>query len=128
MSGAAEGSGRYKPWIIVVVAPVVAGVVIGFGLGFLFLPRYGGPGGPFSMKDSVYHALGLHMHDKGFGTIQPPVKIPTHIAWTEKTAREATNGDAKRGESAAASCAACHVEEGAPPDPRGFSPTHNLFR
>lgn len=117
MSQAGDSSGHCEPWIFVVVAFVVAGVVIGFGLGFLLLPRYGGPSGPYSMKDSVYRALGLHVHDKGFGTIQPPLKIPTHIAWTEKTIREATSGDAKRGESAASSCAACHVDEGPPPDP-----------
>jgi cytochrome c553 len=117
MSPASDSSPHHEPWIFVVVAFVVAAVVIGFGLGFLLLPRYGGAGKPYSVKDSVYHALGLHVHDKGFGTIQPPLKIPTHIAWTQSTIRQATSGDPKRGESAASSCSACHVEEGPPPDP-----------
>jgi cytochrome c553 len=117
MSQAGDSSVHHEPWIFAVVAFVVAAVVIGFGLGFLLLPRYGGPGKPYSMKDSVYHALGLHVHDKGFGTIQPPLKTPTHIAWTEITIRQAMSGDPKRGASAASSCLACHVEEGPPPDP-----------
>jgi len=99
------------------VAIVVAAVAIGLVAGFLILPRYAGAQAPYSAKDSVYHALGLHMHDKSFGTVQPPLRVPTHIAWTEATVRQATSGDPKRGGFVAFNCVACHAEEAPASEP-----------
>jgi cytochrome c553 len=76
------------------------------------LPRYQETRAPFSAKDAVYHALGFHIHEKAFNTIQPPLKIPTYIAWTEATIRQATTGDRKGGEFIATNCTACHGEKG----------------
>jgi cytochrome c553 len=60
----------------------------------------------------VYHALGFHIHGNAFNTIQPPLKIPTYIAWTETTIRQATTGDRTSGEFIATNCTACHGEKG----------------
>jgi hypothetical protein len=79
MSSGTDPSPLHDPWRFIAVAAVSAIVVVAFGLGFLLLPRYQGMHAPSSAKDSLYHALGLHMHGRAFDTIQPPVKIPTHI-------------------------------------------------
>jgi cytochrome c553 len=95
-----------------VIAVVSATVVVAFGLGFLLLPRYQETRAPFSTKDAVYHALGFHIHGNAFNTIQPPPKVPTYIAWTETTIRQATTGNRKNGEFIATNCTACHGEKG----------------
>jgi cytochrome c553 len=112
MSPGNNASRLHNPWRFIAVAVVSATVVVAFGLGFLLLPRYQGTHVPASEKDSVYHALGFHTHGKSFNAIQPPLKIPTYIAWTETTIHQATNGDPKRGEFIAQDCTACHGEKG----------------
>lgn len=112
MSGHNEPSRFHSATGFIVVAVVSATVVVAFGLGFLLLPRYQESRAPFSTKDAVYHALGFHIHGKAFNAIQPPLKIPTYIAWTETTIQEATAGDRKRGEFIATNCTACHGEKG----------------
>jgi cytochrome c553 len=108
-----NGSSRlHNPWGFIVVAVLSATVVVAFGLGFLLLPRYQETRAPFSSKDAVYHALGFHIHGNAFNTIQPPLKVPTYIAWTETTIRQATAGDRKSGEFIATNCTACHGEKG----------------
>ena len=107
-----NGPRLHNPWGFIVVAAVSATVVVAFGLGFLLLPRYQGIRAPFSTKDAVYHALGFHIHDKAFNIIQPPPRVPTYIAWTEITIRQASTGDGKSGEFIATNCTACHGEKG----------------
>jgi cytochrome c553 len=112
MSGENESYRLHNPWRFIAFAIVSAVVVVAFGLGFLLLPRYQGSHAPSSEKDSVYRALGFHKHGNASAAIQPPLKLPTHIAWTEATIRRATDGDAKRGELIAQDCTACHGEKG----------------
>jgi len=88
-----NGPRLHNPWGFIVVAAVSATVVVAFGLGFLLLPRYQETRAPFSTKDTVYQALGFHIHGRAFNTIQPPTRVPTYIAWTETTIRQATKGD-----------------------------------
>jgi cytochrome c553 len=101
----------HNPWRFIAVAIIAAAVVVGFGLGFLLLPRYQGSRRPSSAKDAAYHALGFHTHGKTFNSVQPPLKIPTYVAWTETTIRQASSGDVKRGEFIAFNCTGCHVEQ-----------------
>lgn len=112
MSPANDSSRLHNPWRFIAFAVVSAIVVVAFGLGFLLLPRYQGTHTPSSEKDSVYHALGFHARGNASSTIQPPLKIPTYIAWTDTTIRQAANGDPKRGEVIAQDCTACHGEKG----------------
>jgi len=112
MSGQNEPSRFHNPTGFIVVAVVSATVVVAFGLGFLLLPRYQESHASFSTKDALYDALGLHIHGKAFNTLQPPLRIPTYIAWTETTLQQATAGDRKRGEFIATNCTACHGENG----------------
>jgi cytochrome c553 len=112
MSPGNDSSRLQNPWRFVAVAVVSAIVMVAFGLGFLLLPRYQGTHARSSAKDSVYHALGFHTHGNAFNTIQPPLKVPTYIAWTETTIRQAADGDPKRGEVIAQDCTACHGGKG----------------
>jgi cytochrome c553 len=107
-----NGPRRHNLWGFIVVAAVSTMVVVAFGLGFLLLPRYQEARAPLSTKDAVYHALGFHIHGKAFNTIQPLARVPTYIAWTETTIRQATAGDPKKGEFIATNCTACHGEKG----------------
>jgi cytochrome c553 len=112
-----NGPRLHNLWGFIAVAAISATVVVAFGLGFLLLPRYQESRVPFSTKDVVYHALGFHIHGKAFNTIQPSPKIPTYIAWTETTIRQATAGDRKSGEFIATNCTACHGEKGLSTEP-----------
>ena len=46
------------------------------------------------------------------GTTEPPVRIPTNVAWTQDTLAIISNGDAFRGLLIARRCNHCHGEEG----------------
>ncbi|MGB8323234.1 MAG: c-type cytochrome [Candidatus Acidiferrum sp.] len=112
MSPSIDPPHLHNPWRFVAVAVVSAIVVVAFGLGFLLLPRYQGNYAPSSETDAVYHALGFHLHGYPSTTIQPPLRIPTRVAWTETTIRQAANGDPRRGQVIAQDCTACHGEKG----------------
>jgi len=43
---------------------------------------------------------------------QPPIRIPSEVAWTDSTIAAATDGDAVRGLILARRCVRCHGEEG----------------
>ena len=49
---------------------------------------------------------------------QPPVRIPSYVAWTSDTVARATHGDAVRGLVIARRCERCHGSEGFSPDPQ----------
>jgi cytochrome c553 len=48
---------------------------------------------------------------------QPPIRIPSYVAWTEETIAEASNGDTVRGLVLARRCIRCHGQEGFSTDP-----------
>jgi len=97
---------------------ILAGILaLGFGFGFLLLPRHEGAQGLASASDSIYHALGLHTHNKSFNTVQAPAKISSYVAWTEATLQQAMSGVAKRGEFIAFNCIVCHVEQAQTSEP-----------
>jgi cytochrome c553 len=43
---------------------------------------------------------------------QPPIRIPSYVAWTEETISAASNGDTVRGLVLARRCIRCHGQEG----------------
>lgn len=48
---------------------------------------------------------------------EPPVRIPSQVAWTDDTISAASNGDALRGLLISRRCDRCHGEEGFSPNP-----------
>jgi cytochrome c553 len=110
-------TGSARSWRFAAVVILAGVLALAFGFGFVLLPKHQGAHGSYSAKDSLYHALGLHTHGKAFNTIQPPLKVPTYIAWTEATVRQAMNGDPKRGGFIALNCTTCHEEQAKTSDP-----------
>jgi len=109
-----SGRGRFRlhhPMHFIAVAVLVAILVIGFGLGFLFLPRHQGEHEKLSAEEAAHRALGFHEDGVASNATQPTVRVPTHVAWTEKTVQQARSGDTTRGEFIALNCMSCHVEQ-----------------
>jgi len=48
---------------------------------------------------------------------QPPLRVPSYVAWTEETIAAASNGDTVRGLVLARRCIRCHGQEGFSNDP-----------
>jgi cytochrome c553 len=48
---------------------------------------------------------------------QPPLRVPSNVAWTEETITAASNGDTLRGLVLARRCIRCHGQEGFSNDP-----------
>jgi cytochrome c553 len=87
-------------------------MTLALGLGFLVLPRYGLQTPPRSTWDAICGALGFSKEIRGGSAAQPPAQIPSLIAWTESTIREALAGDPQRGAFIALNCTTCHGEKG----------------
>jgi cytochrome c553 len=86
--------------------------VIAFGIGFLLLPRFQQGHRTSSAQGAINNALGFHHHEKAMTSAQPPLSIPTYIAWDESTIHQALGGDVHRGEFIATNCTACHGDKG----------------
>ena len=102
----------HQNWSLVAVCLVSGVMTLALGLGFLVLPRYGLQTPPRSTWDALCGALGFSKEIRKGGAVQPPARIPSLIAWTESTIREALAGDPQRGAFIALNCTACHGEKG----------------
>jgi cytochrome c553 len=99
-------------WAFAAICALSGIVVIAFGVGFLILPRFQQGHHTSSTEGVVANALGFHHHENVITAAQPPLRIPTYVAWNESTIHEALSGDIKRGEFIAINCTACHGEKG----------------
>ena len=91
---------------------IISGIVaFAFITGFEILPRYQFGHQRLSGLATIRQGLGLQMHHMPSGP-EPPVRVPSHIAWNQATIHEAMSGDVKRGEFIAYNCTACHGEKG----------------
>jgi cytochrome c553 len=102
----------HQHWSLVAVCLVSGVMTLALGLGFLVLPRYGLQTPPRSTWEAICGALGFSKEIRKGGAAQPPAQIPSLIAWTESTIREALAGDPQRGAFIALNCTACHGENG----------------
>jgi cytochrome c553 len=102
----------HQHWPLVAVCLVSGVMTLALGLGFLVLPRYGLQTPPRSTWDAICGALGFSKEIRMGGAAQPPAQIPSLIAWTESTIRDASAGDPQRGAFIALNCTACHGENG----------------
>lgn len=99
-------------WAFAAICALSGIVVIAFGVGFLILPRFQQEHHTSSTRGAVDNALGFHQHEKVMTSAQPPLRVPTHVAWNEPTVHEALSGDVHRGEIIAINCTACHGDKG----------------
>jgi cytochrome c553 len=103
----------FRDTLAFAVTCVLSGiVVISFGIGFLILPRFQQGQRTSSTRGAVSNALGFHQHEKFVASAQPPLTVPTYVAWNESTIHEALSGNVQRGEFIAINCTACHGEKG----------------
>jgi hypothetical protein len=101
----------WDSWTLGVIAILSGLLVLGFGFGFLILPRFQQGHQASSAMGGIHNALGFHKHEHSSGSMSPPVQVPTYIVWNEATIRVAMNGDVARGEFVAYNCIACMAKK-----------------
>ena len=106
-----SANASWNSWTLGVIAILSGLLVLGFGFGFLILPRFQQGHQAGSVMGGIHNALGFHKHEHTSGSVSPPVQVPTYIVWNESTIREALSGDVARGEFVAYNCIACHGEK-----------------
>jgi cytochrome c553 len=90
-----------------------AGLVsVSFVLGFVVLARYQQEGPVLDTWSAICRAIGITADNAPAGEPQPPVRIPTQIAWTSATLAQVASGSEQRGAFVALNCGACHGEQG----------------
>jgi cytochrome c553 len=99
-------------WAFAAICALSGILVFAFGVGFLILPRFQQEHHTPLTRGAVDNALGFHTHEKNVSSAQPPVRVPTYVAWNESTIHEALNGEVHRGEIIAMNCTACHGDKG----------------
>jgi cytochrome c553 len=82
--------------------------VVGFGL----LDRYQQGGPTLSLWNAICYGLGITADTGPASEPQPPLQMPTRIAWTGATLKQISNGNVRHGAFVAANCTACHGDQG----------------
>ena len=103
-------------WISFAVIMVVSSL-----LGFVVLSRYQLNAEPLDFWAAICRGLGITFDSSATGSPQPPLRIPTDVAWTKATLDQIRAGDAERGAHVALNCVACH--EGTAANPVHLIPT-----
>jgi cytochrome c553 len=97
-------------WISFAVIMVVSSL-----LGFVVLSRYQLNAEPLDIWGAICRGLGITFDSNTTGSPQPPLRIPTDVAWTRATLDQIRAGDAERGAHVALNCVACHAGTAANP-------------
>jgi len=110
-----------RPWAKIGWISSAVIVVVSFVLGFVVLSRYQQNGEPLDLWSAICRGLGISSDSAPSASVQPPVRAPTDIAWTQATLAQIRSGDAQKGEQIAAACDSCHGS--AAPNPGHLMPT-----
>jgi cytochrome c553 len=102
----------HDPWPKIGWATAAAIVVVAGVLGFGLLDRYQQDDPTLSLWSAICRGLGITSDTGPATALQPPLRMPTRIAWTSATLDQIAAGDAKRGAFVARNCTACHGEQG----------------
>jgi cytochrome c553 len=89
-------------------------------IGFVFLSRYQANSETLGVWAAICRGLGITADTAAAASPQPPLRIPTELAWTQATLDQIRTGNAQRGAFIALNCAACH--EGAAANPAHLIP------
>ena len=91
---------------------LAAVVGISVVLGFVILSPFQQNGPTLGAWAAICRSLGITADTAPANEPQPPLRIPTLVAWTSGTTDQIRAGDAKHGEFIALNCMACHGERG----------------
>ena len=91
---------------------LAAVVGISVVLGFVILSRFQQNGPTLGAWAAICRSLGITADTAPANEPQPPLRIPTLVAWTSGTTDRIRAGDAKHSEFIALNCMACHGERG----------------
>jgi cytochrome c553 len=100
-------SWRWIGWLTVAAVSTVSVV-----LGLLILSPYQLNGPRLDTWSAICRSLGITADTTPAGEPQPPLRVPSLIAWTPGTLDKIAAGDARRGAFVALNCTACHGEGG----------------
>lgn len=106
-----RNQGAFKldhPWPLIGWISSIAIVVVSSLLGFVVLSRYQQNAEPLDLWNAICRGLGITFDAAPAGSAQPPLRIPTDVAWTQATLDQIRSGDAERGAFIALTCDACH--------------------
>lgn len=87
-------------------------LVVAFCLGFMVLGREQQDGPPLGMWRAICRAVGIGGDNAAASEPQPPLRVPSSLAWIPTTLAQIANGNAEHGAFVAANCTACHGEQG----------------
>jgi cytochrome c553 len=94
-------------WLTTVIVSSVSLV-----LGFLILGPYQQNGPPLDTWDAICRSLGITADIKPAQEPQPPLRVPSLIAWTPRTLDKIGAGNSEHGAFIALNCTACHGDQG----------------
>ena len=111
---AVEGSPfhPYNPWRRIGWLTAAIAIFLALVLGLLILSPYQQNGPRLDTWAAICRSLGVTADIKPAGEPQPPLRIPSLIAWTPGTLDKIAAGNAKRGAFIALNCTACHGQGG----------------
>jgi cytochrome c553 len=87
-------------------------LAVGVILGFVLFGREQQNGLPLGPWGAICSALGISPDVGPANEPQPPLRIPTRVAWTRTTLSQIADGDIEKGAFVAMNCTACHGEDG----------------
>lgn len=101
-----------NPWPRIGWLTAAIVISVSLVLGLLILSPYEQNGPRLDTWSAICRSLGVTADIKPAGEPQPPLRIPSLIAWTPGTLDKIAAADAKRGAFIALNCTACHGEGG----------------
>jgi cytochrome c553 len=111
---AVEGSPfhPYNPWRRIGWLTAAISIFLALLLGLVVLSPYQQNGPRLDTWAAICQSLGITANIKPSEEPQPPLRVPSLIAWTQSTLDEIGSGNAEHGAFIALNCTACHGEKG----------------
>jgi cytochrome c553 len=104
-----------NPWPRIGWWSAAALVGVSCFLGFAVLGRYQQNGPTLDTWNAICRAIGISADTGPASDPQPPIRVPTDLAWTSATLARVASGNEQHGAFIALNCGACHGEQGVSP-------------
>ena len=111
----ARDRGPFKldnPWPRIAWLSTAGLLAVSVILGFIVLGREQQNGPTLGTWNAICRALGITADIGPAGEPQPPLRIPSRVAWNSATLSQIAGGNAEHGAFVALNCTACHGEQG----------------